>query len=78
MIEKKLKFFLRKKNTKITKLEHTFKDYASTCNVDVLNSFNAELQLKVTESAIKSKLIRLLKQLKGFKFVITLVLLFKR
>ena len=40
--------------------------------------FNPELQLKDTESAIKSKLIDLLTQLKGFKFVKTLVLAFKK
>ena len=44
----------------------------------ILNSFNPELQLKDTESAIKSKLIDLLTQLKGFKFVTTLVLVFKK
>ena len=46
--------------------------------VENLNSFNPELQLKDTESAIKSKLIELLTQLKGFKFVTTLVLVFKK
>ena len=30
---------------------------ASTYNVEILNSFNLELQLRDTESAIKSKLI---------------------
>ena len=65
------------KNVKITKREHAFKSYASTYNVEILNSFNPELQLKDTESAIKSKLIELLTQLKGFKFVIT-VLVFKK
>ena len=39
----------------------------------MLNPFNPELQLKDTESAIKSKLIDLMTQLKGFKFVTTLV-----
>ena len=43
-----------------------------------MNSFNPELQLKDSESAIKSKLIELLTQLKGFKFVTTLVLVFKK
>ena len=43
--------------------------FASTFNVQVLNSYNPELQLKGIESAIKSKLIELLTQLKGFKFV---------
>ena len=47
-------------------------------NVEILNSFNLELQLKDTESVIKSKLIELLIQLNGFKFVTTLVLVFKK
>ena len=42
-----------------------------------MNSFNLELQLKDTESAIKSKLIELLTQLKDFKFVTALVLVLK-
>ena len=64
------------KNVKITKQEHAFKAYASVYNAEVLNSFNIELQLKDTESAIKSKLIELLTKLKGFKFVTALVLVF--
>ena len=44
----------------------------------ILNSFNPELQLKDTKFAIKRKLIELLTQLKGFKFVTTLVLVFKK
>ena len=44
-----------------------------------MNYFNPELQLTDTESAIKSKSIEeLLTQLKGFKFVTTLVLVFKK
>ena len=43
-----------------------------------MNSSNPELQLKNTESAIKSKLIKLLTQLRSFKFVTTLVLVFKK
>ena len=42
-----------------------------------MNSLKPELQLKDNESAIKSNLIELLRQLRGFKFVTTLVLLFK-
>ena len=49
-----------KKNVKITKREYTFKGYASTYNVEILIYFNPELELKDTESAIKSKLIELL------------------
>ena len=48
----------------------------SSCNVEILNSFNPELQLKQSESAIKSKLIDLLSEC--FKFVTTLVLVFKK
>ena len=62
---------------KIAKQEHTFKGYARTYNVETLNAFNSEVQPKDTESAIKTKLVELLAQVKGFKFVTTLVLLFK-
>ena len=62
---------------KIAKQEHTFKGYARTYNVETLNTFNSEVQPKDTESAIKTKLVELLAQVKGFKFVTTLVLLFK-
>ena len=51
---------------------------ASTFNFKILIFFNHELQLKDTDSAIKSKLIQLLTELKGFKFVTTLVLVFKK
>ena len=47
----------------MAKREHAFKGYASTYNVETLNSFNPELQLKDAESAIKSNLIELLTQL---------------
>ena len=69
---------MNEKNIKITKQEHDFKGYANTYNVKILNSFNSELQLKDTEFAINSKLIALLTQLKGFRFVATLVLVFKK
>ena len=63
---------------KITKRAHAFKGYASTYSVEVFNSFKPELQLKDTESAIKSKLIELLSELRGFRFVTTPVLVFKK
>ena len=47
----------------MAKREHAFKGYASTYNIETLNSFNPELQLKDVESAIKSNLIELLTQL---------------
>ena len=62
----------------MTKWAHAFKGFATSYNVTILNSFNLELQLKDIESAIKSKLIDLLTQLKGFKFVTTLVLVFTK
>ena len=55
--------------------EHAFE---SVYNVEMLNSFKPELQLKDIESASKSKLIDLLSKLRGFKFVITLVLVYKK
>ena len=47
--------FLSKQNVKIIEEAHAFKGYASSYNVEILNSFNPELQLKDTESAIKNK-----------------------
>ena len=54
------------------------KGYASTYNVEISNSFDPKLQLKDTKSTIKNQLIELLTQLKGFNFVTTLVLVFKK
>ena len=48
----------------------------STYNVDVLSSFNLELQLKDIESAIRNILKELLTELVKFKFVMTLILEF--
>ena len=74
---KKIKHFLNERNIKVTKREHAFKSFVSTYDVEILNSFNPELQLKDTESAIKNKLKKLLSDLRGFKVVPTLVLVFK-
>ena len=57
---------------------HAFKGYPTAYNVEVLNSFRPELQLKDTESAIRNGLIDLLIEFKSFKFVATLVLVFKK
>ena len=62
----------------MAKRVHTFKGFGSSYNVEILNSFNRELQLKDTESAIKSKLIDLLTPWKGIKFFTKLVLVFKK
>ena len=44
-----MKIFERKKKTKKkTKRAHVFKGYASSYNVEALNSFNPELQVKDT------------------------------
>ena len=63
---------------KITEKGHSFKDFAGTCDVEVLHYFNLELELEDTESAIKSKLKKWLSELRGFKFVTTLVLVFRK
>ena len=68
--------FLNEKTVEITK--QAFKGHTSTYNVEISNSFNPELQLKDTESRIKSKLLELLSKLRGFRFVTTLVLEFKK
>ena len=53
-----------KKNVKRTKQAHVFKSYATSNNVEILNSSNPEMQLKDNESAIKSKLKKLLSGIK--------------
>ena len=63
---KKSENFLNQKNANTAKRAHAFKGFANSYNVKILNSFNLELQLKDTQSAIKSKLMYLLTQLKGF------------
>ena len=77
MIQKS-KNILNEKKFKIAKRAQAFKGFANSYNVEVLNSFNLELQLKDSESVIKSRLIDLLTQLKGFKFETTLVLMLKK
>ena len=66
------------KNLKIAKEAHAFKGYASSYNVEILNSFNLELHLKYTESAIKIKFKKLQAELRRFKFVTTLAIVFIR
>ena len=56
---KKSENVLNEKKYKNNKTK-AFKGYASTCNVEILNSFNPDLKLKDTEYAIKSKLMKLL------------------
>ena len=51
---------IQQKNLKLTKQDHAFKAYPNTCNVEIFKYFNPELLLKDAESAIKSKLIKLL------------------
>ena len=66
-----------KKNVKATKRAHDVEDYASSNNLEILHSFNPELQLK-SESILTNKLIDLFTQSKGFKFVATLILVLKK
>ena len=69
---------MNEKNAKITKRSHPYKGYASSYNIDILNSFNSELQPKDTESAVRNKLIDLLSDLRRFKYVTTLFIEFKK
>ena len=78
MIQKSENSLNEKNEKNKTKQEHAFKGFASTCNVEILDSFNPELQFKDTEFAIKSKLRELLTQLKSFKFVTISALVFKK
>ena len=73
----KIKTHFKRKNLKITKKSHASKGLASSYNVEILNSLDLELQLKDSESAIRSKQQKFLPELKGFKFVVTLALVLK-
>ena len=46
----------------------------STYNLEMLNSFNLEVQFKDPEFVVRNKLTDLLTELKEFEFVTTLVL----
>ena len=65
-------------NAQITKWSHAYKGYASSYNVEILNSYNPEIQLKDTEYAIENKIIDLFTELKDLKFMTTLALEFKQ
>ena len=69
---------MNEKNVKITKWAHAFKGYASSYNTEILNSVNPELKFKDPESAIENKLKKSLTELRGFKFMATLVLVLKK
>ena len=77
IMKQKIENILDEKHAKIMKQSHACKGYANTYSVEILNSFDRELQIKDTESGIKNKLIDLLSELRRFKFVKTLVLGFK-
>ena len=63
----------------MTTWTHAFKIMDTLMNVDILNYFFTELQLRNTKFAIKNILteLNLLNKWRGFKFVIILVLKFK-
>ena len=69
---------MKEENVKIAKSNHAFKGFTGSYNVEILNIFNPELQIKDTESVIKSKLIDFLSELRRFKFVTTSTLMFKK
>ena len=78
--KRKKKFDEKKtiKNVKITKQPYAYKGYASADDLDILNSFNPEIQLKNNESPIRNKPRDLLSELTGFKFVTALVIKFQK
>ena len=59
------------------KRSHAYKGYVSSYRVEILNSLNPELQLTNNEFGIKNKLKKLT-ELRGFKFVTTLGVEFKK
>ena len=70
-------FYGEKTIKKQEQKKHAFKNYAHAYYVEILNFLNPELEIKNTESAIKNKQKKLLTELRGFKYFVTLVLKFK-
>ena len=66
--QNKWKFF-KQKNINITKREHVFKGFENTYNIS--NSFNPELQLKDTDSAIKNMLKKIIEWIKRCPLFLT-------
>ena len=62
----------------MSKQSYPYRGYLSTYNAKILNSFNPEIQLKDTQSAVENKIINVLPEFRGFKFETTLVLVFKK
>ena len=60
----KIEKVMDEKKTKITKQSHPYKSYANSYSVEILDSFNHELQLKDIDYAIINKVINLLTELK--------------
>ena len=62
------------------KKQELAKGFANTFanNVEILNSLNPKMQLEDIDSTIKIQLVESLAQLKGFRFVASLVLVFKK
>ena len=60
------------------KWSYGYKGYVSTCNIEIMNTYNPGPQLKDTESAIRIRIKDLMSGVKGFKFVTALVLEFKK
>ena len=56
MIQKKWKL---KNNVKIKIKAHAFKGFANSYNIEILYSFNPELQLKDVKTTIENKLKKL-------------------
>ena len=65
----------KKKKIKITKWANAFKGYSSSFSVEILNSFDPELQLKDTECEVKKNLNILFTE---FRFVTTVLLVLKK
>ena len=61
---------------KITKWANAFKGYSSSFSVEILNSFDPELQLKDTECEVKKNLENIL--FTEFRFVTTVLLVLKK
>ena len=62
----------------ITKTDQAFKGYAISYKVEIIEKKNPIVQLEASKSSVKNLFNDLLNELKGFKYQITVEVLFKK
>ena len=62
----------------ISKSERTFRGYAETYNVEIINNKNLRDSLSVSKNSIKNLFDELLREKRGFKYIISVKITLKK